>query len=253
MKDPLSDAFLQDIWHKVAENNTKIYRQVFRCMPDNEVVNWEQYKAFNQYNARFNESQGIGQTRTRSAHGPSKTGPPGTGAEQMARQDSVTLTGSVTEKQRPVSARDISVATTPTLPLSEKSRSETTRDRSTTATSTQPPSILRLHTANSTRSNTGSDGQDEPLNEKSSTVADDDKREIEFGSLPSKEGVGAIDEKSSNGNSQIDGSASTRRRRRATTKGSAMLRNTDPVINKDDAEELLKLIQGTLVVFPYDW
>ena len=65
MKDPLTDTFLRETWHKVAENNTKLYRQVFRCMPDNEVQTWDQYKAFTNYSNRFNEAQGISQTRER--------------------------------------------------------------------------------------------------------------------------------------------------------------------------------------------
>jgi hypothetical protein len=32
--DPLHDEFYYDIWNKTAENNTLIYRDVFRCVPD---------------------------------------------------------------------------------------------------------------------------------------------------------------------------------------------------------------------------
>ena len=47
---------------------------------------------------------------------------------------------------------------------------------------------------------------------------------------------------------------STRRRRRTTTKSS----RRGPVfpyelLSRDDAEELCRMIQGTLVQFPYDW
>lgn len=32
--DPLSDEFYEHIWKKTAETNTLIYRDVFRCVPD---------------------------------------------------------------------------------------------------------------------------------------------------------------------------------------------------------------------------
>lgn len=241
MKDPLTDAFLYDTWHKVAENNTKLYRQAFRCMPDNEVLTWEQYKAFDQYNSRFMESQGIGQSRTQLVQRvPSQTGPPGTGtdattSEKPVDYDMMTLDGSMNEKRAATGARD----------------------RSTTTISTWAPDTMRLHTANSVRSQAGSDALGEVFSERTSTIGDDAKKGVDFGSLPSKEDVsnemGGEEKKMQNGAANVDGAGTTRRRRRATTKSSAMPRNTDAVLSKDDAEELLKLVQGHLVVFPYDW
>jgi hypothetical protein len=32
--DPLHDEFYYDIWDKTAEKNTLVYRDVFRCIPD---------------------------------------------------------------------------------------------------------------------------------------------------------------------------------------------------------------------------
>lgn len=32
--DPLHDEFYYDIWNRTAESNTLIYRDVFRCVPD---------------------------------------------------------------------------------------------------------------------------------------------------------------------------------------------------------------------------
>ena len=238
MKDPLTDAYLQETWHKVAENNTKLYRHVFRCMPDSEVVTWEQYKTFDQYTTRFMESQGIGQSQTQQPQRtPSTTGPPGTGAVQRTNEkpvdpDLTTLDGSINDKQA------------------------TGRDRSGT-TSTSPPSVLRLHTANSVQSQTASENMNEAFNEKTSTLGDDSKKAVDFSSLPSKEDLNnesvSDDKRIPNSAPNVDGATNARRRRRATTKSSAMLRNTDPVLSRDDAEELLKLVQGHLVVFPYDW
>ncbi|RIA93447.1 hypothetical protein C1645_735559 [Glomus cerebriforme] len=43
--DPLSDEFY-NFWLKTAQNNTETYRSVFRCVPDDNVADWEQYKKF---------------------------------------------------------------------------------------------------------------------------------------------------------------------------------------------------------------
>ncbi|GBC05685.1 hypothetical protein RclHR1_06370012 [Rhizophagus clarus] len=43
--DPLSNEFY-DYWQSVARNNTETYRSVFRCVPDDNVMNWDQYKKF---------------------------------------------------------------------------------------------------------------------------------------------------------------------------------------------------------------
>jgi phosphatidylserine/phosphatidylglycerophosphate/cardiolipin synthase-like enzyme len=45
VRDPLSKLFKQH-WFQVSENNTKAYREVFRCVPDDTVRNWTQYKEF---------------------------------------------------------------------------------------------------------------------------------------------------------------------------------------------------------------
>lgn len=57
MTDPLDEEFYERIWTRIAENNTKIFRQVFHCMPDNEVLDWGQYMEFMDHQKRLRESQ----------------------------------------------------------------------------------------------------------------------------------------------------------------------------------------------------
>lgn len=57
MTDPLDEEFYERVWTRIAENNTKIYRQVFHCMPDNEVLDWGQYMEFMDHQKRLRESQ----------------------------------------------------------------------------------------------------------------------------------------------------------------------------------------------------
>ncbi|KAJ8655156.1 hypothetical protein O0I10_009191 [Lichtheimia ornata] len=43
--DPLGEETL-GLWNDVARTNTEIFRAVFQCVPDDTVVNWDQYKQF---------------------------------------------------------------------------------------------------------------------------------------------------------------------------------------------------------------
>lgn len=81
MRDPLEDTFFLDTWNAIAENNTKIYRAVFRCMPDNEVQSWKEYKEYVLYGERFGQMQGMAKSSYTADHEGSKSpaGPPGSG------------------------------------------------------------------------------------------------------------------------------------------------------------------------------
>ena len=43
--DPLSDEFVR-VWDNVASNNTILYREVFRCYPDDEIRTIKEFKEF---------------------------------------------------------------------------------------------------------------------------------------------------------------------------------------------------------------
>jgi phospholipase D1/2 len=57
MLDPLAGSFARDVWRRVAENNTRIFRGVFRCMPDSDVRTWGEYKDYDKFYAKFKEAQ----------------------------------------------------------------------------------------------------------------------------------------------------------------------------------------------------
>ncbi|KAG0233301.1 hypothetical protein B0O80DRAFT_398425 [Mortierella sp. GBAus27b] len=44
--DPVHPAFYDDIWKHYAESNTGIYRDMFKCIPDNSVRSWSDYMKF---------------------------------------------------------------------------------------------------------------------------------------------------------------------------------------------------------------
>ncbi|GAA5892364.1 hypothetical protein JCM5296_003579 [Sporobolomyces johnsonii] len=53
--DPLVDSFYKDVWLAAAVRNTQIYRKVFRCMPDDLVQTWKQYREFQTWAERHNK------------------------------------------------------------------------------------------------------------------------------------------------------------------------------------------------------
>jgi hypothetical protein len=44
--DPLADHCCKDLWNATAEKNTLIYRDLFRCVPDDTVHTFEQHRKF---------------------------------------------------------------------------------------------------------------------------------------------------------------------------------------------------------------
>jgi hypothetical protein len=44
--DPLAEHFYKDIWNSRAQNNTLIYRELFRCVPDDTIHTFEQHRRF---------------------------------------------------------------------------------------------------------------------------------------------------------------------------------------------------------------
>lgn len=56
-EDPLNETFFYDFWQRIAQRNTSLYRQVFRCQPDDEVQTWKQYKEYVRYGEKFSKAQ----------------------------------------------------------------------------------------------------------------------------------------------------------------------------------------------------
>ncbi|ORY27900.1 putative phospholipase D [Naematelia encephala] len=54
--DPLDERFWKDMWVAVAVHNTEIFRKVFRCIPDDLVTSWAQYKAFVNHAEKHNKT-----------------------------------------------------------------------------------------------------------------------------------------------------------------------------------------------------
>ncbi|KAL1650773.1 Phospholipase D1 [Diplodia intermedia] len=267
MLDPINDTFLLDTWHTIAENNTKIYRQVFRCMPDNEVRTWKEYREYAAFGERFAKSQGAGKSETRMAqdtHG--KTGPPGT-ATTFA--DGV---GKVFgEKLVPGSSREDRHSGNVEQWAEEQERRE--QSKPSTAASNANGSagsgvefsekangmLSPMSPMDGTNSVISSDappsrGANDDANGRPRTItitAPTDDREKANGPSSSAGNLNVTDT-----NTSLKAAGSQRRRKRAGTRGSMKAFQADDdnsLLSKQDAEELLGLVQGHLVSWPYDW
>ncbi|KAI9782641.1 MAG: Phospholipase D1 [Peltula sp. TS41687] len=261
MKDPLSDSFHHDIWHAVAENNTKLFRHVFRCMPDNEVKCWKDYKEYVAYAERFSQAEGANKSKTQmqhEAHG--KSGPPGIGSqlEKLATlspignavdgaQEKVGKTlnkngqgnNNISEKQdanlkmsnvaewaeQANQAQDERVAASEKNHL-EPEIPEVLDEKAVLKFATPDRGRLATEDATTTTEKTPDHSSSPPLSTVTETISKTSQ---------------------SHTNSQ-------RRRRRTITRSSRKeFLASDDLMDKADAEALMGMVQGHLVLWPYDW
>ncbi|KAL1962785.1 hypothetical protein VTN77DRAFT_9154 [Rasamsonia byssochlamydoides] len=234
MKDPVDDAFYYDIWLAVAENNTKIFRTVFRCMPDNEVKSWKEYKEYTVYGERFAEMQSHHADEQVHPTTKPQSGPPGASVAPPAlaldqQRDGEKPTGD-SEVAKPSSRNSRTDSSSP----DEKSQADTKRQPS-------PDEKGALKGSDSRSSNSRQDGENDGAAEEAEKGGERDRS--------GPQSVGHADAANVNTSSQPH-----KRRRRATTRGSKRdFHALDGVIDKRQAEELLNLVQGHLVLWPYDW
>lgn len=261
MNDPLDDEFYRKIWNQVAENNTRIYRQVFRCMPDSEVLDWKAYERYNDYNERFMQSQGLGTNKFKPAKGaPDKSGPVGAGGVSPSTPDAKFLdpntarskgfVGGLVDKLRPGSrASNVDTLRTqdtnnekephrggsPASPVSGVSSDPTAVPTPEVAPLDEKEAAKRADAANDEKVS-----QSDDLASRQRTIQYSDNVNL------------APETTTTTQNTPLQHSTSRKGRRRGNTKSSGR-QMPDDVLGKEEAEDLLKQIQGHLVQFPYDW
>lgn len=97
--DPLDPKFWDDMWLATAVSNTEIFRKVFRCIPDDMVTTWDQYKSFANHAGKFLKKRGGGekgdgkQTHDADGSGGGVVGPAG-------QDPSKPVTGDTAEQER---------------------------------------------------------------------------------------------------------------------------------------------------------
>ncbi|EPS36233.1 hypothetical protein H072_10273 [Dactylellina haptotyla CBS 200.50] len=273
--DPLNDTFYLDTWHKIAVNNTKLFREVFRCMPDNEVKSWAQYKEYMTYQDKFAAAQdGIKpstQQATKSSQAAPGMGMPGSLPERIGEKISPEVAEKVSklaEKVHITGPEEKGKERSKTDEFNEKTdagdvesgikeRNEASAGglKHPTKPSVDSNFLSEKDVRQSSESVTGSAG--DPRASDTSVMREVSRHSNNnptspSGLMPNPPGSNAG---ASVGNGSSLGPAqSVKRRKRAGTRSSRReFHATDDIMDKDVAEELLSLIQGHLVVWPYEW
>lgn len=253
MKDPISDSFYLDTWQTVAENNTKLFRSVFRCMPDNEVKTWKDYKEYTTYAERFADMQNSSYYRSNASNvqGRSGTqnqaasGPPGTGATYPIAKMGVELEKASEEAKEKLAQ----------VAFKDKAADENVRHWAIEANKAQLE--RQHHEVLNDEPSASPDEKSSPKpsdKESSPTSQDADHQPATLESEKFPEGQRSNARHTSPGASNLNSSQSQRRRRRATTRSSKReFQASDDIIGPDDAEELLNMVQGHLIIWPYEW
>ncbi|KAF2089290.1 phospholipase D [Saccharata proteae CBS 121410] len=260
MIDPLNDSFYVDTWNAVATNNTRLFRQVFRCMPDNEVRTWKEYREYAAFAERFQKAQGgAGKSETRrqqeSESSAGGTGPPGHSANVIneklggAGRFATSVGGKVVDHVTPHSNH----------PMGEVSQWAEDQEKTETATDYSKPDTPPMDEKDALRqsdlrnpSPLGIDGANESVITDTSQAPRNAAQETMARYGSQRERTIMISEPTTN--SGVNGSQ--KRRKRAATKSSTKTfsaMDDNALLSKEDAEQVLNLVQGHLVQWPYDW
>ncbi|KAI9849920.1 MAG: Phospholipase D1 [Sclerophora amabilis] len=260
MKDPLNDSFFHDMWHTVAENNAKLYRIVFRCMPDNEVTSWKEYKEYAAYSERFAQAQGIAKGKARvPTEQNHRSGPPG----QSTTSEKLANLGSIGEKVGEAGTKidDAREA------LFEKTSSKKNKEHPMGVVEEWADEANQAHTERQAKererkeegSTRNSNSSQEVVNEKVTSLRSSDDSPTEFPRLSTAHETleserGQPKQSLTSQVTHSDSLSKQKRRRRATTRSSKReFHASDDMMNVAQAESLMKMTQGHLVVWPYNW
>ena len=270
MRDPLNDSFYLDTWHAVAENNTKLFRTVFRCMPDNEVKSWKEYKEYAAYADRFWQSQGGGKSKDRvQQEVPGSSGPPGQGSTG----DKLRMLGSVGEKIGDTESRleTLGEKLVHTFSHKDHNRSGNQPLGKVEDWAEDAKRANAIRNAKDSESNGGlvAAANRQPLpksssmDEKVATSIDGLKEftplkpstTLDSDALRQKETPPTVSySEALNNNNNNSSNTTQKRRRRATLRNSKReFRASDDLLGRTDAEDLMKMAQGHLVIWPYEW
>ncbi|KAI9658246.1 MAG: Phospholipase D1 [Bathelium mastoideum] len=264
MRDPLSPSFSIDIWHAVAENNTKLYRQVFRCMPDSEARDWRAYKEFTAYNERFMQAQGLHKSSGRkTTEASTRSGPPGTGTriESIPGLSALQTVGEKAELMAEKVMEELGGGN-----RNGDAGGSEKKDDSNALDGTKLSSVddwaaeqAQRHLSSSTTLDekaaaANDDAAAADANERDSTTLNGSSPSATRDFAAPADAPANLDRPRASTLHAADAQQQQRRRRRGTTRSSARaFAATDELLGKDEAEALLRMVQGTLVCWPYDW
>lgn len=279
MEDPLHDTFIHDTWHSVAENNTKIYQAIFRCMPDNEVRTWAQYREYTAYEERFKHMQGSDPVDSEKAvkrtptSAEANSGPPGAGVKSATHVGIKAATQLRSVGELPFQAEK------KVGELKEKLTNLVGNDHDEESAGAEKEK-LRSWAADANKAQI--ERQARSLSRHDTFGVQDEKTALEIVPedtvAPPSTGDGTLVDSTTEAATNTDRSpisaekapfhrfvgysealnmntqpAQQRRRRGTTRSSNRAFLASDDIPSQGEAEELLNMVQGHLVLWPYDW
>ncbi|TFB04393.1 Phospholipase D1 [Trichoderma ghanense] len=241
MRDPLDSTFVDEIWNRAARNNTLLYRRVFRCMPDSKVGTWAEYREYMDYNAKFRammEGNAAGNENELRREASRQQG--AAGDEAVLKQGDQPKIQLPEDEEEEEAEKPASLGTNGAEPALRPPPVDGSTDNQS---SLEPPSPVyaagevpfpALDSSSPSKPVSRSKSKDRRTN--FSTLEKPTSKDTNAAPPPTP-----------------SGSAPVKRRRRATTKGSRRGLLVEEMPTRNEAEQLLGLIQGHLVEFPYDW
>lgn len=269
MKDPVSEQFYLDIWQTIADNNTKLFRSVFRCMPDSEVKTWTHYKEYTAYAERFVDMQNSSyHATTRNQLRPSSqptSGPPGSGTRNVMKGEKEHhKSGETKEKGSQAAANQQSADDSLRKWASEANKAQIEREKTEQLNQEEPEGLTAQgEKAGLDMVNSKSSDSSNEHNNNHNHNGEISRNNVD-GAAPTAEHDGTLNRQRSAAHSvgysegsnapQLGNFQSQRRRRRAATRSSKReFHAADDIISSEEAEELLNMVQGHLVQWPYEW
>ena len=270
MKDPLNSNFIDEVWHRAAVNNTKLYRRVFRCMPDSEVSTWAEYQGYVDYGKRFlrsMEGRPSSQDREKGEDAEGSVAAAGVGAPgpeailKAVENEVEKIPNFIGDKLHIGDMHKPAIITPDHGETAELNEKATSGAADAEEHNEKRPLSLNTSTSNDQRPRTQEAPSpvypegDVPF----PTMTEENKHlEPQLSNTKRRERkttFSTLDKPASRETNtySIDKGGSMRRRRRATTKGSRRGFTIEDMPSRTDAEELMNLAQGHLVQFPYDW
>ncbi|KAK5958018.1 Phospholipase D1 [Knufia fluminis] len=274
MVDPIHFSFADDTWHTIAENNTKIYRAVFRCMPDNMVRDWNDYHEYVAYEQRFHQLQGKDSTSDEVLHHPDgdqhkRAGPPGIGTSTVGAQIKALSKVPTDIEKAAGNAKDMvkDFVGEGSGKDAEKGDKLVKDALKNWAEHTNRSQMQRQGTDLSTRAfpvfdekqglqPVPEDGElaNRPGSQESKSATEKASTNGTVDGANEKEGLSEKQKDKASVNGTTTHSGSVRRRRRGTTRSSRRdFSAADDMMGLAEAEELLGKVQGHLIEWPYDW
>ncbi|KAK9464553.1 hypothetical protein V1512DRAFT_212936 [Lipomyces arxii] len=217
-EDPLDENFYFDIWLAHATNNTNIFREVFRCQPDNEVQSWKDYQDYKLHAEKFDAMQLAGKPVSKRD---------GTVVKEQEKHHGSSAGGvGLTTIGGPIHASVAAVASGAKTAASEVEAG--------------PSKLVNALAPNS-------DGEPDPQEAAEVSGSDTNSQEEAFSTKSGDRRRRLEDEYG-----QL-GVASNYEYHHGTTRRSRRQREYDSTLDRDAAEERLNNVRGNLILFPTDW